>query len=330
MSLTFRRFFSLLILFCGFFSTSLSAQTIPFTTEDLAFFQQKAAVYQQWLDKTGLGEAIHVTKVRLKKDSMELELLLHVNATDLDTAMALWNRAKDDYDLINGQLLEEKLFQTFTAFMEIPPAQGNVQVYVLDEDGAYIPCFYVGIWEEAGNIRTESKMRECKDMPIDINLKPLPLQKMVKGKSTEVQHNLTSAQVFDGIEAFLKKKYTRTDCYDRRPELLVELRTESTLRISISDLCRVVLKDEQKSLWCRAVETLGMACNDIRRERLEFEFTYLSGSNSLGGRLVGKFGSGVYRPRKSGYLDMEPDFNDYLDTYYLKFKQELKTYLEKQ
>ncbi|MCC6462654.1 MAG: hypothetical protein IT260_19455 [Saprospiraceae bacterium] len=328
--MTFQRLSVLPMLLCSFFAPNLLAQPITFTAGDLIFFQQKGTVYQQWLDKTGLGHAIHVTKVRLKKDSTELELLLHLNSTNLDTAIALWNRAKDDYTLRSGQLLEEKLFQTFTAFMEIPPAQGNVQVYVLDEDGAYIPCFYVGIWEEDGNIRTESKMRDCREKQIDINLKPLPLRKTVKGKSTEVPRKLSSAQVFDSIEAFLKKKYTRTDCYDRRPELLVELRTESTLRISVSDLCRVVLTDEQKSLWCRAVELLGMACNDIRRERLEFEFTYLSGSNSLGGRLVGKFGSGVYRPRKSGYLDMEPDFNDYLDNYHLKFQQELKTYLEKQ
>jgi hypothetical protein len=321
--------FAILLVFLSIqYSTRLSSQ-VAFTTEDLEFFQQKAAVYQQWLDKTGLGEAIHVTKVRLKKDSTELELLLHVNATDLDTAIALWNRAKDDYSLTNGQLLEEKLFQTLAAFMEIPPSQGNVQVYVLDEDGAYIPCFYVGIWEEAGNIRTESKMRDCKDKPIDLNLRPLPLRRTINGKTTEIQRNLTSAQVFDSIEAFLKRKYTRTTCYDRRPEMLVELRTESTLRISISDLCRVVLTDEKNSPWCRAVEALGWKCTDVRRERLEFEFTYLSGSNNLSGRLVGKFGSGVYRPRKSGYLDMEPDFNDYLDTYHLRFQQELKTHLEK-
>jgi len=123
----------------------LDAQTIKFDAENLAFFQNKAERYQRWLDQTGLGTALRVTKVRLKKDSTELELLLRANSTDLDTAIALWNRAKDDYNLSTGQPLEEKLFQTFVAFMEIPPEQGNVQVYVLDADGAFIPCFFVGI-----------------------------------------------------------------------------------------------------------------------------------------------------------------------------------------
>ncbi|MEY3249695.1 MAG: hypothetical protein RL742_1738, partial [Bacteroidota bacterium] len=140
---------------------------------------------------------------------------------------------------------------------------------------------------------------------------------------------LDSKQVFDGIETFLKKKYTKTNCYDRYPKLRVELRTETVLKISISDLCKLVLTDEEKSAWCILMEALGGNCNDMRRERLEFTFRYLSGSNELSGELTGKFGSGVYRPRESGYMDMEPDFSDYLKDFHLKFQGELKAHLNK-
>jgi hypothetical protein len=325
------QFLLLLLTASGLFLNNvLVAQTIIFDQEDLSFFQKKAGAYQRWLEQTGLGASLHVTKVRLNKNDTEVELLLHVNSTDLDSAIALWNRAKDDYLLTTGRPLEEGLFQTFAAFMEIPPAQGNVQVYVLDNDGVYIPCFYVGIWEDKGYIRTDARLRDCKDKPIDISLKPQPLRKTVKGKTTEISRNMDSKQVFDGIEAFLKKKYLKTDCYDRHPELLVELRTETVLKISISDLCKVVLTDENNSAWCDVLKSLGWNCNDARRERLEFSFRYLSGSNELSGELTGKFGSGVYRPRKSGYMDMEPDFNDYLEEFHLKFQRELKTYLERQ
>jgi len=320
-----------MLLLSALFVEGLGAQTIKFDAENLDFFQYKAERYQRWLDTTGIGTAVQVTKVRLKKDSTELELLLRVNATDLDTAIALWNRVKDDYLLTTGQPLEDQLFHTFAAFMDIPPEQGNVQVYVLDPDGAFIPCFFVGIWEEAGSIRTETRMRECKDksLPFDISLRPVPLKKTTGGKTTTVERNLTSEQVFDKIETFLRTRYARTTCYDRDPELLVELRTETNLRISISNLCRVVLTDEANSPWCRTAEALGWKCTDIRRERLVFEFAYLSGTNHLGGRLDGKFGSGVYKPRTRGYLDMDPDFSDYIETFHLKFQQQLKTYLEK-
>ena len=98
---------ALLLLFCILLTPKMDAQTIRFDHENFAFFQRKADAYQRWLDATGLGKALQITKVRPKKDSTELELLLRVNSTDLDTAIALWNRAKDDYKLSTGQPLEE-------------------------------------------------------------------------------------------------------------------------------------------------------------------------------------------------------------------------------
>jgi len=100
-----------------FLHGSLQSQSIVFTPEDLAFFKQKANAYQRWLDQTGLGQSIQVTKVRLNKENTEVELLLRANSADLDTAIALWNRAKDDYQLTTGRPLEEGLFQTFAAFL---------------------------------------------------------------------------------------------------------------------------------------------------------------------------------------------------------------------
>ena len=49
----------------------------------------------------------------------------------------------------------------------------------------------------------------------------------------------------------------------------------------------------------------------------------------LTGSLTGKFGSGVYKPRTSGYMDMEPDFEeDFLKPYVQRFNNDLKKYLE--
>lgn len=305
------------------------AQVERFNKEDIVFFQQKSEAFQRWMDKSGLGIALGVTKVRLKQDSTSLELLLQIRSTDLDTAIALWNRVKVDFSPQGSQVLEHKLFRTFVQFMEIPSSQGNVQIYVLDEYGDYIPCFYVAIWEDAGLIKIESRIGECKDKPIEVKLQPVAIKKTSKGKTTEIQKKLNSSQVFDGIEKYFRDHYMKTTCYDRYPELIIEVKTEYTLRLSISDLCRIVLTDEQKSLWCEAAEALGWQCNDIKRERLEFEFHYQSENNQLTGRLVGKFGSGIYKPRKSGYSDMEPDFNDYLETFHLTFQQELKKHLDK-
>ena len=70
----------------------------------------------------------------------------------------------------------------------------------------------------------------------------------------------------------------------------------------------------------------------LRRERLEFSIYYIPQNNGyrLDGELTGKFGSGVYMPRKSGYMDMDPDFeNEFLLPYLRLFQEELREYLEK-
>lgn len=324
-----KRYLPLLLLGCLFqmtFPPKLSAQDL---SEDLEFFQSQSIAYQQWLDKTGLGKALAVQEVKLKKSGTELELHLRLRPTDLDSAIGLWRQIKADFQSTSDQSLEEKLFRVFVHKMEIPPAQGNVQIYVFDKKGNYIPCFYVPIWEEKGFIKSEEVVGECRDKPIDIRFKPQQIRQTLKGKTTMVERQLSSDEVFDRAVQFLRNKYGRSECYDRYPEIVEELRTETILKVSVTDLCRVVLTEEQNSLWCKSVEALGWKCNDVRRERLEFEFFYPGNSKSLTGKLTGKFGSGVYRPRKSGYMDMEPDFEDYLDAFNLKLHQELKVWLEK-
>ncbi|MFM8373719.1 MAG: hypothetical protein ACKOCO_15155, partial [Bacteroidota bacterium] len=150
------------------FSVSLAAQ-ITFTQDDIRFFEKKSASYQRWLDKTGLGEALYFDKLMLSKENKSLGMLLNIKATDLDTAVSLWNRARTDYYSSTGDSLENKLFMTFTEFMEIPPEQGNIQIYVKDARGEYIKCFYVFVWEREGRIMTKDSIGGCKDN-IDLNI----------------------------------------------------------------------------------------------------------------------------------------------------------------
>ena len=310
------------------FSVSLAAQ-ITFTQDDIRFFEKKSASYQRWLDKTGLGEALYFDKLMLSKENKSLGMLLNIKATDLDTAVSLWNRARTDYYSSAGDSLENKLFMTFTEFMEIPPEQGNIQIYVKDARGEYIKCFYVFVWEREGRIMTKDSIGGCKDnIDLNITLNPVKVVKIPGKKTTTVTKRLSTDEVFNGIESFIRERYVMQLCEDRNPVVKVE-RTNVSMTVTIENLCKVVLTNEQKSYWCKIMEAMGVACNDMRRERLEFKFDYLTGSNTLSGYLSGKFGSGVYYPRsESGYYDMEPDFSSYIRTFHSQFQVDLKSYLD--
>jgi len=312
------------------YNRPLSAQTKDtFSTEDYRFFQQKADEYQRWLTQTNLGKTLSVELVRMKKHDTELELVLNVRTHNPDSAIGMWNQLRRDFSAAcGGQPLETELFRVFAHKMEINPLQGNVQVYVPDPDGSHNLCFYVGIWEENNAIQLDARLNPCKSDPVDVAVKPIVLRQMVKGKSVDLLKTLTSSEIFDKIIAF-SYRWEQPTCPERYPKVSDIERSPTRLKFTVSDLCQVVLTDEKRSLWCDLVTACGGTCNDTRRERLEFDIEYIADQNKLRCNVLGKFGSGVYKPRKNGWLNMEPDFADYLDDYIKKFRTELENELTK-
>ena len=325
-------------LFCLFLGTNALSQTEKFTQDDKDFFDKTATQYDRWLTSLGLSSLISVEKISVKKNETEVELHLLMTTRDLDKAVAQWRalRLEMSKGKTDSTVLEKMLFDTFIRQMQITDEQGNVQVYVRDEQGQYIPCFYVAIWRENGDLKIDSRlnMGVCKSKTLDVSV-TLPPIKTPKGKTTTVQTPLSPNAVFDKIQRFARGQFEKTTCYDRFPIVEVDYNKSkgNVLVFTVTDLCRVVLKDEDKSLWCKTYQLLGGQCNDIRRERLIFTFNYEAiGNNAyrLTGELQGLFGSGAFKPRVSGYMDMEPDFNDYLTAYANDFQGRLKAYLEKQ
>lgn len=316
-----------------FLPVLLPAQEREYLGDDLPFFQKKAELYQHWMETKGLGGLLAVDKVRLQKDGRELELFLRLGTSDPDIAAALWEELENGFAEQNPeQTLYDALFHTFARMMEIPPSQGNVQVYIPNEKGAgYSPCFLVWIWQDGGKIEKIREIQNCKSQPLEI---PVRLPQAVRVVSNDASVNVAgagNADVFDRILAYARNRYEREVCEARFPEVEVERRTDHTLVFTVSDLCREVLTEERRSLWCLAVERWWGPCNDMRRERLEFTIHYIPTAEGylLSGSLTGKFGSGVYRPRKSGWMDMEPDFEeDFLQPYVRRFQKDLKNYLE--
>jgi hypothetical protein len=325
------------ILFIAYFLvfTQISAQVETFTEADKAFFQKTTPQYNRWLNAIGLSALMKVDKIEVKKNDTELEMHLLMTTHDVDTAVSQWRALR--IELSKGKtdstILEKTLFETFARQMQIPEEQGNIQIYVKDAKGQYIPCFAVFIWNENGDIKSQSRLNICKAKPLDVAVTLPPLQ-TTKGKTTAVQRPLSSNAVFDKIQRFAREQFEKTTCYDRSPKVEVDYAKSkgNVLVFSVTDLCRVVLTNEDKSLWCKTYQLLGGQCNDIRRERLIFTFNYEANGTMgyrLTGELQGLFGSGAFKPRVSGYMDMEPDFNDYLTTYTNNFQGPLKDYLEK-
>jgi len=302
--------------------------------DDSRFFQKKADRYQAWLDAKGLGAYLKVDKVELTKNGYELELFLSLRTYDPDSAAAMWPALKKSYAAQNpGEMLSEALYRTFYRFMEIPPAQGNMQIYLpLPGGRGYNPCLYIWLWQQDGKLQEDSRLNNCKAQSFEISIRPSAFARAAAGASTSINSREQARAVFDKILRYTRTRYERQVCAERNPRVIEEETSDYRLSFAVTDLCREVLTAEQESLWCRFVQRVWGPCNDMRRERLEFTFFYNTTPDgyTLTATLTGKFGSGVYVPRKSGYMDMEPDFEeDFLKPYVKRFQQDLKRHLEK-
>jgi hypothetical protein len=311
--------------------TLLQAQ--DYLGDDLPFFQKKASLYQEWLDTKGMGKALKMDKVELTMNGNELELFLSVRTYDPDSAAAIWTGLVSGFKAQNSdEELVSALFRTFVRLMEIPPSQGNVQVYFPNKNSAgYNPCFYVWIWEEDDKVKEESRMNDCKAQSLSIAVETPMVRAVAAKNATPISNKEQARVVFDKILKYARQRYEVKKCENRNPRVGEEDVSDYMLTFTVSDLCQEVLTEERRSLWCDFVSAWWGPCNDMRRERLEFTFHYVPTDTgyTLTGSLTGKFGSSVYVPRKSGYMDMEPDFEeDFLKPYVKQFQKDLKKYLE--
>ncbi len=316
-----------LLLFCS--SGVLLAQ--EYLGNDLEFFQKKSQLYDRWLDAKGLGNLMEVERVGFEREGYELGLILKMKASKVDSAIAVWPALKAFFAKEKtGKTFEEILFDTYVRMMEIPAEQGNIQVLYPSADGiGYDPCFKVYIWKENGEIKHEEVVCKGQELNIQINAAKV---KLASTGSTIILTKSDADAVFDAIIRYARERYEGGKFQDQKPKVQSVNKGDYRLSFVVNNLRREVLTNEKKSLWCEFVELWWGECNDMRRERLEFAFNFIPTQEGflLTGNLTGKFGSGIYKPRISGYMDMEPDFEeDFLVPYVEEFQNDLKQYLER-
>ncbi|AEE52510.1 hypothetical protein [Haliscomenobacter hydrossis] len=319
---------------CFFLSPALMFAQYEDLSEDMPFFQQKAQEYQNWLENKSLSEALQVDHVQFKtfkdtgkKDYTELELILVLRTHDLDSAVGKWNSLKKSFDS-PADSLEAFLYRSFIHKMEINPAKGNIQIYIQDADRQYIPCFYIWIWWKNGRIVSQKQIQACKTKSFEVLIPAYRVSNVGRGQTAKVaQSQIKSPQrVFNLISSYIKSNLLQAPRYqdilnDRKPIIEDSLREGNHYTFIVANLGKEVLSDQTRSFWEKWV-----GINTIAMERLCFQFDYSpnpDGSFNLKCTIDGKYGSGIFKPRKSAYMNMDDDFDDFFELYKNKFRQAL-------
>lgn len=324
-----------------FWPEKLAAQPVSLA-DGLPFFQERKAVFSRWLDASGLSEVLAVDYLRLKSDDeTRLELHLKILTTDQDTAEAMWSRAKKHFAEIEEKPLAEALFERFVGLMEIPSAQGELQIQFRNPQNRLsdASCFWIKIDQKGEKAALLELFGPCRAQRFDIPFSKNFVKKSVNGRQTTVSRRMPASEVFDSLTTFFQRrfppnKYEKTDCSGRRPEVLIKKKDDATLVLIVNDLCREVLLESENSIWCAVARRWDARsdCNDMRRERLEFKFGYSileNGGFKLTVDLDGKVGSAHYKPQCEGWKSMTVDFRNFEAAFSEKLEGELKKLLQK-
>lgn len=308
-----------------FFAAPLFAQREDLT-KDQAFFHKQEALYQQWLDHSGLGKTLRVRTAEV--EPQQVALYLDFPFENADSVVAAWRQLEKDYRALNtGLSLEQALFYKMTHLMELRQSVANVQVYNT-YDTRKEPCFYRAIFVKEGAFHVDSS--SCKSKSLDIYVSPSDLRAAKKPSNAAFQKQYTQQYVFDKIHQYAKRRYEQKTCAERTPQVSAPQIDGNILRFEVTDLCKEVLKDTKDNAFCAFLNKYVKPCNWIQREKLTFTFVYQAKDNAfqLKCELEGKLGSGYYDAvGRGGYLDMEIDFDGYLSDYATKLQYELKDIL---
>lgn len=317
------------LFFCFFVAaTRLFAQGD--LTRDRAFFEEQAQVYQDWLERQGIGQHLFYKDMYIDPDT--LLVYLEFAYEDRDSIISIWDQLKTSYEQNSALTLEQRMFYQLAMLMQVEQEQLELmfaETYLPWKDRNFDRA--ISFNPATGKVEVSENNPRSHKRTISFPASQLPKAPRnavlpLEGDSWEDRDR---THLFNIILHFADSLLSPQTCAERDPEFKM-VEDEEVLRFRALNLCQVVLTDANKSFWGSL-----FGYNDIPRELLEFiiayEPTYQGVKLEI--EVIGKYGAGYYKEVDRGaYHDMttNPRFEEiYLKEYADDFARELKAYLRR-
>lgn len=249
--------------------------------KEQAFFDETLVLYQEWLNATQLNQVISIQKLDVHTDSLKL----HLQVKTRDD----WFDLKDTYrQKFNGQigklLLDKFIFQMAvgkdSARIEINSVSGDYPIYLSYQLGKFDKK------EEEPNFSTKGMFQ--------LKLSDLPKQ--------QSQQAFGSVEEIKGlVELYLSAHFRKKKTTWQKVKFST-IDNGDVINFEVSNIKKEVLDDFLIGYF--ELITIDMA---FEQKGKMVEINY---------QLQAKYGSGIFiAPRRSGYKDMEPRYQDYVERY---------------
>jgi hypothetical protein len=263
-------------------------------TKEDAFFQKESIIYQQFLEKTELNKVLQVGSVQTFEDLV----ILNLTMTDYSD----WANLSRQYEADFETDIRYLLFQKGLFLFELGEDSLGIRIWSNDYKDCAVQMRYVG---DTLRISENPEKGTRKD---EVILKKKYLPK-ITSESTTTGIEICKRNLKKGLENHYKKRgeYVKTVFVMDKPNVM---------KVKISNMKKEILEGSWfSSYW----------------EHLEFNFTFKmkSGNLLVTYTLDAKYGSGVFRPRKGDYRDMDFEYKEDVDDYLDKIRPIILKYLKK-
>lgn len=257
---------------------SLQAQEGIDLRERETFFESQQAVYQEWLDQTGMGKVLKVEALGVKDTQVDLYLSLpnpNVIQKGEDRAgyfFANYRNIRQQFNRQNSLSLEQQLFLKMLHIMELEPSQATVQLYDTYDVTEDVLGFY-GVYYEEDEIKVDSSgyMGTRHGVAVYVHLDEAAECDLQLPKKHKPQ------QVFACIKHFfterVRQQTNQASCQDYAKKVIAFPISENSFQVSLKPVCKEVLKNQNNPVICDWLQRLGFNCNTIKSEWLTYTFT---------------------------------------------------------
>lgn len=257
------------------------------------YFQEHRQNFEAWLDTTQLSQHIQVQKLKVRPE----QVLLFMEIENKD----IWFDLKDEFQQKFHTNFAKKLMDKFLFQMSVGQDSAEINIICKSED------YPIGIYYQNGQLVVDEALPlvTTKGM-FQLNISDFPTGKpqTAKGKSEYIKRN---------VKLYLRDYYLSKSSFWHKVHFSV-IDNEEEMSFEISNLKKEVLDDFVLGYF----EFIMIDMYFIQNGNI-VEVTY---------ELQAKYGSGIFiAPRRSGYKDMEPKYQDYVERYRKKFRSMIKDVL---
>jgi|GEM_PF-3059524 hypothetical protein len=292
----------------GIILLSANSEGIAQSTDlrnDQVFFIQQQAVYQGWLEETGLNPALQVERIQV--DSHKVTLTLQFNYKDSDTATSAWNRLRQDFQENFGLALEERLFFKFSTVMEVKLEQAELRIINYPKYGE-LPVVDGTIYFDSAFKKVARKGIFRKEEKSNVFIPSFILDtSFTKRLSMSDSLNFTEQLQYKLNQELANR--LRNYFEQKTDKKYVYLPNKNPIQLEVMNIKSEVIPAGWVSFNNPNEHLVITIDHKITKKGLDFFCT-----------IDGKFGNGLFKPRSlRGFRDMSPNYKHELKRYTNEF-----------